>query len=80
LDTPGSLYLYSGRTAGDRSSAVFLRNLKKNSTTTLVESDDSKQFSIPRFYGNSAIYVRSNTLWRIDLNGSNNTRLFPPHD
>jgi len=78
LDVSGTLYLHSGRTPGDRSSAVLLRNLKQNTTTTLVESDGGKQFSIPRFYGNSAIYVRSNTLWRIDLNGSNNTRLFPP--
>ena len=77
LDASGSLYLYSGRTDGDRSDAVLLRNMKDNTETTLVASDGTKLFSIPRFYGHSAIYVRSNMLWRIDLNGSNNTRLFP---
>jgi hypothetical protein len=78
LDASGSLYLYSGRTPGDRSDAVLLRDLKEGTEKTLVESTGNKRFSTLRFYGNIAIYVRSNALWRIDPNGSNNTRLFPP--
>jgi hypothetical protein len=73
-----TLYLYSGREAGQRSSAVLLRDLIAGTNWALVPDDGGKAFSIPQFYGDSVIYVRSNKLWQVDLSGANMTRLFPP--
>jgi len=70
-------YVYTGREAGDRSDAVYLRNLRTGAETTLVEPLGEKRFSIPHFYKDSVIYLRSNALWRVNLDGSNNERLFP---
>jgi len=78
LDSTARYYLYSGRESSQASSAVFLRDLRDNTDRTLVPSDGAGSFSIPRFYHEGVIYVRSNMLWRIDLNGSNQTRIFPP--
>jgi hypothetical protein len=78
LDSTASYYLYSGRDSGQASSAVFLRDLRNNTDRPLVPSDGGGYFSIPRFYREGVIYVRSNMLWRIDFNGSNQTRIFPP--
>ncbi len=71
-------YVYSGRDAGQASSAVFLRDLRTGDTRTLVPDDGAKQFSLPAFYGDTVIYCRSNILWQIDFTGSNCTQLFPP--
>jgi hypothetical protein len=78
VDATGRWYLYSGRDAGQASSAVFLRDLRNHTDRTLVTSDGGRYFSIPQFYRDGVIYVRSNMLWRISLNGSNQTRFFPP--
>ena len=79
LHPTGNYYLFSGRESGHGSSGVFLRDLGSNTDRQLIPPDgDSKYFSIPRFYGNSVIYIRSNMLWQVDLNGSNSERLFPP--
>ena len=78
LDPTGRCYLYSGREPGQASSAVFVRDLLNNTDRTLVPSDGGSYMSIPRFYRDGAIYTRSNMLWRISLDGSNQTRLFPP--
>ena len=78
LDSTGHWYLYSGRDSGKASSAAFLRDLGNNTDRTLVASDGGKYFSIPRFYRDGVIYTRSNMLWRISLDGSNQTQLFPP--
>jgi hypothetical protein len=78
MDSTGRWYLYSGRESGQSSSAVLLRDLRNNTDHTLVASDDGKYFSIPRFYRDGVIYIRSNMLWRISLNGSNQARIFPP--
>lgn len=78
LDSTASYYLYSGRDSGQASSAVFLRDLRNSTDRTLIPSDGGGYFSIPRFYREGVIYVRSNMLWRIDLHGSNQTRIFPP--
>jgi hypothetical protein len=78
LHPTGNYYLFSGRESGHGSSGVFLRDLASNTNRQLIPPDgDSKYFSIPRFYGNSVIYIRSNMLWQVDLNGSNSARLFP---
>jgi len=82
LDASGQLYLYSGREQGQGSDGVFLRHLDANTNQILVASSTNRDHSIPRFYGNSVIYMRSNAVWRIGLDGSNNVKLFPadvPH-
>jgi hypothetical protein len=40
----------------------------------------SNAFSIPQFYRGGVIYMRSNAIWEIGLDGSNSRRLFPPPD
>ncbi len=78
LDSSGQLYLYSGRERGDGSDGVFLRHLDTGANRVLVAPTTNKSHSIPRFYRDSVIYIRSNALWRINLDGSNNVKLFPP--
>jgi hypothetical protein len=78
FDATGRYYLYSGRGAGNASDGVFVRDLQTGTNLVLVAPDANKYFSLPRFYGDSAIYFRSNALWRINLDGFGNTRLFSP--
>jgi hypothetical protein len=63
---------------GDRSSGVFLRDLRSGTNLTLVAPDAGRSFSQPNLYRETVIYVRSNQLWQVGLDGSNRTRLFPP--
>ena len=77
--TPGGAgYVYSGREPTNRSSGVFFRDLRTQREITLVDSDQSRSFSLPNVYRDTVIYTRSNQLWQVMLNGSNRTRLFPP--
>lgn len=69
-------YVYTGRDAGNNSSAVFVRRVRGGEDRMIVPPD-GPYFSIPRFYGDSVVFVRSNMLWRTDLQGSNTVRLFP---
>jgi len=78
LDPSGRLYLYSGREGGKTSDGVFLRHLDTGTNQILVAPTTNKYFSVPRFYRDSVIYVRSNALWRVSLDGSTNMKLFPP--
>jgi len=78
FDQTGRHYLYSGREAGNASDGVFLRDLDTGINRVLVPSASDEYYSIPRFYRDSVIYVRSNALWKIGLDGSNNVRVFPP--
>jgi hypothetical protein len=77
FDPTGTYYLFNGE-SGQTSSGVFLRNMTNGTTTTLVEPDGSRDFSIPRFYRETVIYMRNNELWQVDVNGSKQSRLFPP--
>jgi len=55
--------------------------LKTRQTRELVPPDPTtKNFSLPDLYRGEVIYMRSNALWEIKLDGSNNRRLFPPPD
>jgi len=72
-----TLYLYSGRESGRKSSGVYIRDLAANTNFTLIADDGSKSFSAPRFYENKVIFVRKNALWQTDLTGSNVEQLFP---
>jgi hypothetical protein len=78
IDSQGRYYLYSGRGQGNASDGVFLRDLETGSNRVLVAATTNTYFSIPRFYRDSVIYVRSNALWQIGLDGTRNTRVFPP--
>jgi len=81
FDLAGDAYLYSGREAGQTNSAVYLRDWKNRQTRELVPpSSITNEFSQPQFYRGDVIYVRSNALWRIKLDGTENRRLFPPSD
>jgi hypothetical protein len=80
FDASGSYYLYSGRERGQTNGAVYVRDLRARTTRELVPPDTNRtnDFSLPNFYGTDVIYIRSNSLWRIKLDGSQNRRLFPP--
>lgn len=81
LDITATHELYGGGNwapgAGGNGS-VILRDLANSTERVIVPPDNSGQYSLPRFYGDSIIYSRNRVLWRIDLNGTNATRLLPP--
>jgi len=56
---------------------VFFAGLAAQHNNILVSPNSGKYFSIPRFYRDSVIYIRSNALWKINLDGSANSKLFP---
>ena len=78
FDESQRYYVYTGREAGNRSDGVFLRDLKTGEDTTLVPPAGERTFSIPNFYGKGVIYISTNTLWFVGLEGKGNVRLFPP--
>jgi len=80
LDGTGTYYLYSGREPGQTNSAVYVRDLKAGKSREVIPPDPNRinDFSLPNFYGTDVIYCRSNLLWRVSLEGSQNRRLFPP--
>lgn len=79
FDRAQRYYLYAGRETGQGSDGVSLRNLHTQTETALVTPKGERYFSTPNFYGDSVIYLhRQKELWRTDMNGSNQIRLFPP--
>jgi len=77
LDPTGTFYLFTGREPGDRSTGVFLRDLKEDTTRILVVPDDSRYFSLPRFYNGGVIYRRTNMLWWTDFSAPTRAVCFP---
>jgi hypothetical protein len=77
LDPTGRWYLYSGRESGDSSDGVFMRDLVTGTNRVLVAGTTNRYHSIPRFYGDSVVYVRSNALWQTSFDGSKSVRLCP---
>ena len=77
FDSTGRFYLYPGSLPGD-SDAVYLRDLKTGTIRNLAPGTSNVCSSLPRFYRDSVVYSRTNTIWRINLDGSHNSRLFPP--
>jgi tRNA A-37 threonylcarbamoyl transferase component Bud32 len=77
LDPTGRYYLYGGRDSGKGSDGVFLRDLQSGTTRVLATPTTAPYSSLPRFYRDSVIYVRSNALWQVSLDGSRNLQLFP---
>ena len=83
INADGTQYLYNGESGAPGrggNGGVFLRDLTSNVNHTLVEPDHSGRYALPRFYGNNVIYFRNRSLWRVDVNGSNNVPLFPVGD
>ena len=81
LDAAGTHYLYEGENGvpgRGGNGGVFLRDMSDDSIRTLVPPDNSGQYSLARFCGDGVIYSRNKVLWRVDLNGSNNTPVFQP--
>jgi len=80
FDASGSYYLYSGRKGGETNDAVYLRDLKTQQMRVLVKSGSNNDaFSVPQFYGSNVIYLHSNAIWEIGMEGNNNHRIFPPN-
>lgn len=80
LDAGCTHYVYqgeSGKPGSGGNGGVYLRNLTNNTTMTLVEPDNGRQYSLVRFCDDGVIYWRKKLLWRVDLNGSNNAPLIP---
>ncbi len=81
LDADTTHYLYQGESGAPGrggNGAVYLRNLTNDSVVTIVPPDNSKQYAIPRFYGNEVIYFRNRILHRIGLDGANDAPLLSP--
>jgi hypothetical protein len=57
---------------------VFLFDLSKLSTRTIIPPNSQGGIAIPRFYKDSIIYLSNGVTWRIDINGSNNVPILPP--
>ncbi|MBI1178500.1 hypothetical protein GC207_13785 [bacterium] len=71
-------YAFTGRDAGKGSDAVYLRDLQSHSERVLVPSLGTRSFSLPNFWGTNVIFIRSNRLWQISLDGGEPEPLFPP--
>jgi len=57
---------------------VFLYDITNYTTITIVPPGSDKSYSTPRFYHDKIIYQRNqNEIWQVDMNGSNNLKLFP---
>lgn len=82
LDATATHYLYGGESGprGWGNGSVILRDLANNTERVIVPPDNSGKNSVsfPIFCGDSVIYYHNRVLWRIDLNGTNSTRLLPP--
>jgi len=80
LNADGTQFLYQGESGAPGSGGnggVYLRDLSDSSVRTIVPPDNRGQYAIPRFYSNEVIYFRNRTIWRIGLDGSDDTPLFP---
>jgi hypothetical protein len=80
LDASAMHYLYSGESGKPGSGGnggVYLRDLSNNSERVLVPPDNAGQYALARIYSNTVIYWRNRVLWRVDINTTNASRLFP---
>jgi hypothetical protein len=80
LDRAATHYLYPGETGAAGSGgdgSIYLQNLTNGTTLTLVPPDNLGQYSTPAFYGDEVIFFHNRILWRVQIDGSNKTELFP---
>jgi hypothetical protein len=81
FDATGTHYVYSGESGAPGSGGnggVYLRDLSNNLDRVLVPPDNHGQYALARIYSNTVIYWRDRVLWRVDINTTNSSRLFPP--
>jgi hypothetical protein len=81
FDSEGAYYLYEGESGPPGrggNGGVYLRDVSDDSVRTLVPPDNGGQYSLARFCVDGVIYMRNKLLWRVDLDGSNNSPLFQP--
>jgi len=79
FNSDSTLYVFpgeSGQPGSGGNGSVHIRDVQSGETRILVESDQSNQYTLPRFHKNRVIYTKSRQLWSIDVNGSNNFKLF----
>jgi len=79
FNSDATLYVFpgeSGQPGSGGDGSVHIREVQTGKTRTLVEGDQSNQYTLPRFYQNRDIYTKSRQLWSIGVNGSNNFKLF----
>jgi hypothetical protein len=79
FNSDATLYVFPGETGQPGqggNGSVHIRDVQTGETRTLVESDQSNQYTLPRLYKNRVIYTKSRQLWSIDVNGSNHFKLF----
>ncbi len=77
IDRTGRYLLFES-TYASRMGGVYLRDLQDGSERVLVRPASAKASSQPSYCGDGVVYVRSNAVWRVSLDGSNNSQLFPP--
>jgi hypothetical protein len=82
LDATATHYLYDGYNGlpgRGGNGGVVLLDLNNNTEREIVPADNSGQYALSRLCGgDTVIFWRNRVLWRIDLNSTNATRLFPP--
>ena len=81
LDADESHYLFSGESGAPGqggNGAVYLRDLKSNTTRTLIEPDNGRQYSLARFCSDGVLYWHKKNIWRVDFDGTKNGPLIPP--
>lgn len=83
LDPTLSYNLYGGPFAEPYTpgrSGVFLHSLSNDDIVPLVPAQAGVTIDSQEFYHNRVVYMRDEEIWRVDTNGSNNVRLFPPRE
>lgn len=70
--------LHSGAELGHGGAGIFLRDLKTGDVRVLAPPIPGQHFGTTCFYCDTVIYLRGSVLWQVRLDGSHNTRLFPP--
>jgi hypothetical protein len=78
FDPGGRYYVYNGESGPSGqggNGAVILRDLPNGTEQVIVPTNTVMQYALPRFYSNSVIYTRNRVIWRLDIGGTNATRL-----
>ena len=81
LDVTATHYLFDGESdepGRGGNGGVYLLDLQRNTTRTVVEPDHRGQYAIARLYKDRVIYFRNRQIWSINLDGNNHFRIFPP--
>ena len=74
LDSSERYYIFRIRW----SSGVYLQDVQTDTVRALFPNDQSLKHPQPMIHRDTVLYIRSNILWQVDFQGSNNAVLFPP--